>query len=221
MQRRYSKIHMSSGPKYIIEERPTIFSKWKVKTFSFLDGRTDAAFLTIGELNKVMNYDDRKKYENRVINADLTEYINECERQRYLNPYHITKYRSENSRIIDTLCMAPDIMDLSDGAHTFRELYALLQEYWRECHASMANSGAWDTYKTRFPHGEGRYDGIFQVVSKTPYGIVSEFYDSEYWDEFHCEEAERADGDYDTLNYTERLEIIKKFNTEAKPKQEK
>lgn len=71
-----------NGPRYIIEERKTIFSKWKQMKFSFLDGRTDVYLLTIAELNRVMPYEDRVKPENRVIYRHLVEFINEQERLR-------------------------------------------------------------------------------------------------------------------------------------------
>ena len=76
---------------------------------------------------------------------------------------------NKNDKIISS---ASSIGELSDGYHTFNELY----DFRREYNAALVNSGVW-----------------FIVIIDTPFGQISNHYENKYWDEFHCEEKEVAD----------------------------
>lgn len=209
-QRRYIKTIVNGEPRYIVEARKNCFHKWKRQWFSFMDGRSDATELTIEELGCVCNW-----YcpESKEVDNDIKAYLNEQERIRYENPYHITKYRSENSRIIDTLCMAKDIEDLSDGYHTFKQLY----DFRREYNAALVNSGVWPAHKSH-RHNDGELcfgGGWFIVMMETPFGQISNHYEDEYWDEFHCEEKEVADK-WDGHTDEDVLERLKKCNEKVR-----
>lgn len=109
MKTRYNKITTSEGPRYIVEVRKNIFSNWERQRFSFIGGRSNITELTIEEIGCVCNW---YCSENREIDHDIHAYLDEQERERHRKPYHITKYRDEHSRIIDTLCMAESLEDL-------------------------------------------------------------------------------------------------------------
>lgn len=79
---------------------------------------------------------------------------------------------------------------LSDGYHTFDELY-----YHRMMLFSIIcntyNDKAWKSWK----HSDGdnpMYDNMFIVGITTPEGDYSYHYDSEYWDKFQVKELDRA-----------------------------
>ena len=46
---------------------------------------------------------------------------------------------------------------------------------------------------------------------KTPFGQISNHYENEYWDEFHCEEREVADK-WDGHNESDVLDRLQKCN---------
>ena len=84
-----------------------------------------------------------------------------------------------------------NIEELSDGYHTFKELY----DFRREYNAALVNSKIWEAHKSYRHHdGELCFGGCwFIVMINTPFGQISNHYENKYWDEFHCEEKEFAD----------------------------
>lgn len=83
------------------------------------------------------------------------------------------------------------IGDLSDGYHTFNELYhhrAIL--FSVVC--SIFNNMAWKS-KNHHIGGEPMYAGMFIVGINTPYGQATYHYDIDpYWDIFNVKELEYA-----------------------------
>ena len=80
---------------------------------------------------------------------------------------------------------------MSDGYHTFKELY----DFRREYNAALVNSGIWKAHKS-YRHHDGELcfgGGWFIVMIDTPFVQISNHYENEYLDEFHCEEKEVAD----------------------------
>lgn len=91
----------------------------------------------------------------------------------------------------NTINSAKSIGELSDGYHTFNELY----DFRREYNAALVNTGIWKAHKS-YRHHDGELcfgGGWFIVMIDTPFGQISNHYENEYWDEFHCEEKEVAD----------------------------
>ena len=95
---------------------------------------------------------------------------------------------NKNDNIISS---ASSIEELSDGYHTFNELY----DFSREYNAALVNTGVWKSHKSyRHHNGELCFGGgWFIVMIDTPFGQISNHYETKYWDEFHCEEKEVAD----------------------------
>lgn len=85
-----------------------------------------------------------------------------------------------------------DIGDLSDGYHTFNQLYhqrAIL-------FATIVNLNPDKSWKS-FKHEDGKYcfdkDGEWFIVGvDTPEGSYTYHYDKKYWDYFKCPELEVA-----------------------------
>ena len=90
-----------------------------------------------------------------------------------------------------TVNSAKSVGELSDGYHTFNELY----DFRREYNAALVNTGVWKAHKSHRHHdGELCFGGgWFVVMIDTPFGQISNHYENEYWNEFHCEEKEVAD----------------------------
>ena len=78
--------------------------------------------------------------------------------------------------------------DVSDGDHTFKELYhhrAILTMALFNSHPNMC-------WKSRQHHDGTMYDGYFIVGIDTPDGQVTYHYDLSYWSMFHVRELDRA-----------------------------
>lgn len=82
-----------------------------------------------------------------------------------------------------------NIGDLSDGYHTFNELYhhrAILT-------ATIFNGFPYLAWKSKQHHDGTMYHGMFIVGIETPEGSATYHYDIDpYWDKFNVKEIERA-----------------------------
>lgn len=65
-----------------------------------------------------------------------------------------------------------------------------MYDFRREYNAALVNTGVWKAHKSHRHHdGELCFGGgWFIVMIDTPFGQISNHYENEYWDEFHCEE---------------------------------
>lgn len=84
--------------------------------------------------------------------------------------------------------------NISDGYHTFGELYALRRLY----HAYAVQHWIQQGYQVvkSWRHYEGAScfgGGWFIVQAVLPSGQVSQHYEAQYWDEFDCPSVARAD----------------------------
>ena len=87
-----------------------------------------------------------------------------------------------------------DMGDVSDGYHTFNELY----EYRLLYNAAFFNSlgGKYDVHKSyRHSDGELCFGGGWFIVQAVLPGIgqISNHYELKDWDLFNCQEVEKAD----------------------------
>ena len=85
--------------------------------------------------------------------------------------------------------------DLSDGYHTFNELYDYRMIYNALLVNEYAKQGLYNCHKSkRHSDGEECFGGGWFIVSMTlPTGQVTNHYELKDWDKFKCEERERAD----------------------------
>ena len=101
---------------------------------------------------------------------------------------------------------------ISDGYHTFQELY----DYRMVYNAAMFNllPKSFNVHKSlRHNTGEECFGGgWFIVMADLPTGQVSNHYETKYWDLFHCEEREKAeewDGHSPQVAYMRLLDYVK------------
>ena len=68
---------------------------------------------------------------------------------------------------------------------------------------------AWKSEK-HYDDSVPMYDGMFIVGINNPYGQATYHYDVEYWDDFHCDELERAP-EFDGHSPEDAINRIAKF----------
>lgn len=79
-----------------------------------------------------------------------------------------------------------DIRQLSDGCHTYEELYHHRMVLFSII-CNLNSDIAWKSHK----HDDGsEWEGFFKVGIDTPMGQYSYHYKNEYWDMFKVEELE-------------------------------
>ena len=104
-------------------------------------------------------------------------------------------------------------IQVSDGYHTFEELYeyrklynaVLFNEWWRQ--------GKYEVHKAK-KHFDGEEcfgGGWFIVVAILPDGQISNHYELKDWDLFQCEETEKAKYEFDGHTPQDVLERL--YNT--------
>ena len=103
----------------------------------------------------------------------------------------------------------PNEGKVSDGYHTFDELY----DFRRAYNAALVNTHKYPCIKScRHSDGELCFGGGWFVVQmQLPTGQISNHYEIKYWDEFDCEVRERAD-EWDGHTDKDVLERLTKLN---------
>ena len=100
-------------------------------------------------------------------------------------------YSNDNKlREICEIANIKDIGDLSDGYHTFNQLYHQRAVLF----ATIVNQNKDKSWKS-FKHSDGKYcfdsDGEWFIVGiDTPEGSYTYHYEKSYWDIFKCQELE-------------------------------
>lgn len=105
-----------------------------------------------------------------------------------------------------------DIGELSDGYHTFNELYhhrmiltSVIVNMLAEIHPDMV----WKSMNHHDPEFP-MYDGMFIVGINCPDGQATYHYDLPDWDMFHCQELDRAP-EFDGHTPNDAIERISKI----------
>ena len=112
-----------------------------------------------------------------------------------------------------------DIGDVSDGYHTFNELYEYLVLYNAGLFNELAKQGLYDVHKSKrhsdgeIPFGKSNW---FIVMAELPTGQISKHYEMKDWDLFQIPEKETANK-WDGHTPKDVTERIRKFLT-PKPK---
>lgn len=89
----------------------------------------------------------------------------------------------ENAKAINT-------NDISDGCHTFGELYDHRAKLFSIiCNQDFICENAW---KSRLHDDGTMFDGYFIVGINTPKGQATYHYEMKYWDYFHIKELDKA-----------------------------
>ena len=105
----------------------------------------------------------------------------------YDNPYTINV-----REILDDM---EDKGNISDGYHTFNELYEYRLLYNASMFNELAKQGLYDVHKSKL-HSDGNIpfddDNWFIVMAELPTGQISNHYEMKDWDLFQIPEKEKA-----------------------------
>ena len=85
--------------------------------------------------------------------------------------------------------------EISDGYHTFKELYEYRLLYNAAFFNELAKEGTIKVHKSK-RHSTGELcfgGGWFIVMAELPTGQISNHYELKDWNLFHCQEQEKAD----------------------------
>ena len=92
-----------------------------------------------------------------------------------------------------------DIGEISDGYHTFNELYDFRKTYNAALFNEWAAQGKYSVHKSE-KHYEGDVcfgGGWFIVVANLPSGQISNHYEMKHWDLFRVPAVEKAKYEWD------------------------
>lgn len=117
-----------------------------------------------------------------------------------------------------TYIKSSDIGEVSDGYHTFNELYRYRIVYNAAFFNELAKSGNIELCKSK-KHSDGEKcfgsDDWFIVMANLPTGQISNHYETKYWDLFNISERETA-FEYDGHTPSEAADRIEKYLAIAK-----
>ena len=105
---------------------------------------------------------------------------------------------------------------ISDGYHTFKELYEFRMLYNSIAFNELYKSKKYDVHKS-WKHYDGEKcfgGGWFVVVAKLPTGLITNHYSAEYWNLFKVEECEKSKFEYDGHTSGDVINRIKEFIVE-------
>lgn len=104
------------------------------------------------------------------------------------------------------------IDEISDGFHTFDELYEYRMLYNAGFFNELSKDGGFNVHKSeRHSDGDKCFGGGWFIVMATlPTGQISNHYEMKYWDLFHCESRLCADK-WDGHSPEEAAQRLKKF----------
>jgi hypothetical protein len=130
----------------------------------------------------------------------------------------VNRLNRELKHVYDRLELKDKMIEdgtLSDGYHTFNELYEFRLLYNACLFNEWFSQKKYDVHKSK-KHYEGDNcfgGGWFVVVAILPTGQISNHYNLKYWDYFRCEELKTAKYPFD--GYTSK-DVVKRLTHEAK-----
>lgn len=104
-----------------------------------------------------------------------------------------------------------DIQDISDGYHTFRELYEFRKVYNAALFNEWASQGKYDVHKSSH-HNDGKEcfgGGWFIVVAMLPTGQITNHYEMKDWDLFKVPTCATAAYPFDGHTSNDVLQRLK------------
>lgn len=104
-----------------------------------------------------------------------------------------------------------NIQDVSDGYHTFSELYEFRMMYNAALFNEWAALGLFEVHKS-FKHYDGEFcfgGGWFIVVAMLPRGQITNHYKNDYWNLFNVPVEGKALHEYDGHTPKDALDRLK------------
>jgi hypothetical protein len=109
--------------------------------------------------------------------------------------------------------------DISDGYHTFKELYEFRKLYNALLFNEWYKQGLYDVHKSRLHYdGEPCFDGkYFIVVATLPTGQISNHYPLQDWKLFQVRETPKAEAKYDGHTANDVVDRMRKLAKQPLP----
>lgn len=128
--------------------------------------------------------------QDKIFSVDQIKSLNKVGEMVKRNGGTWCKSLSEVAQYLNTTTPKhKDMGEISDGYHTFDELY----HHRAILFSVVCNNNSKIAWKSKQHDDGSMYDGMFIVGIDTPYGQATYHYDIDpYWDLFHVEELERA-----------------------------
>ncbi len=110
-----------------------------------------------------------------------------------------------------TLRSGIDVGEVSDGYHTFNELYEFRKVYNAALFNSFNKHDLYNVHKSEYHHDGGKCfgGGWFIVVAILPGGQISNHYEMKDWDLFKIPSVEKALHEFDGHTASDVLERLK------------
>ena len=127
--------------------------------------------------------------------------------------YELTGDPSMN-RLENNIVVGDDVENVSDGYHTFDELYRFRMLYNAGFFNLLAKLDECEVYKSEkhydgeYPFGENK---MFIVSAMLPTGLISNHYSLEYWDLFKVRAVDKSIFEYDGHDSSDVVSRITRY----------
>lgn len=133
---------------------------------------------------------------NKWTQATGCRYATEEEKQKLFDVIKANGYKwNAETKILEKLEDVDDKGNISDGYHTFNELYEYRLLYNASMFNELAKQGLYDVHKSK-KHSDGTIpfgdENWFIVQAELPTGQISNHYEMKEWDLFNIPEKEKA-----------------------------
>ena len=133
---------------------------------------------------------------NKWTQATGCRYATEEEKQKLFDVIKANGYKwNAETKILEKLEDVDDKGNISDGYHTFNELYEYRLLYNASMFNELAKQGLYDVHKSK-RHSDGTIpfgdENWFIVQAELPTGQISNHYEMKEWDLFNIPEKEKA-----------------------------
>ena len=109
--------------------------------------------------------------------------------------FYMWEYEMSDYKLVEEETNPKDMGEVSDGYHTFNELYEYRMLYNAALFNEFAKQGLYDVHKSR-KHSDGEYpfgdSNWFIVMAELPTGQISNHYEMKDWDKFQIPEKPLA-----------------------------
>ena len=134
----------------------------------------------------------------------------------------VVKRISEDLKLIQkniqSMLTDDEIEQISDGYHTFEELYDFRKMYNSALFNEWAVNEKYDVHKS-FKHHDGEYcfgkEDMFVVVAMLPSGQITNHYFKDDWDLFKIPETDTAKYEFDGHTPQDVLQRLKNLSNES------
>ena len=144
-------------------------------------------------------------------------YIFKDENGNVINAQKIVLEKKTNKEMVENNTKV-DMGEVSDGYHTFNELYEYRMLYNAALFNEFAKQGLYDVHKSR-KHSDGEYpfgdSNWFIVMAELPTGQISNHYEMKDWDKFQIPEKPLANK-WDEHSPRDVAERLTSFTTPKK-----